>query len=367
MANQILGHNGEDQKFTLMVSMWIQNNFSDSFFGQNPFFYKLKETGRVLPGGWGTDFTLPIMHPVVAGNVAQGVSDAWAARTHQPTQGWTRGRFQMAEYFMPISIADRDIKSTKGSTGRMAVPESMLKINLNRFTEQVRIDFNKPEHDPLSVGTAEQLMSWRTLYNKGGSLSTGLGTPAPHLGQLSTSDAVWGNAASVTGQTANTQYTIGGLNRNAPNGAYFNCIVKQPTSAETLSIDTINNAISFGTRGTDRPDLFVLSQEHFDKVLSIIQLQQRFEDSKMANMFGSFRWRGCDFVMDDDMGILTPGKNLLAVNTQAVSLYCDSDTPSIKATEVDDRPIQAWKASWFVQLIPTLLGRGMGYRHVKVA
>jgi hypothetical protein len=365
----ITGANGEDQKLTLTLRLWLQNNLEDHFYGHNPLFKKLQLGKRIVKEGLGTKIVVPIKYPQAGGPQPAGVSDPYQSKSHSAMTGITSALYDWAEYTMPISVPERELKAQGSMTKKLGYMESVMDIGMDRFMDKLRQDVMAAENDPLSIGTTERLASLRTFFNKGGAATTGPTLPLPLASQLSASDALWGNAAAPTATTA--QYVIGGINRNAAGNAYFCVPVKNPTTAQALDRTAVNQMITLGTRNSDKPDMLLVTQGHYDVLMGILQQQRQILDSKLTDYgFDAFQWRGCDVFWDDDIPIFNPGTNgynMFAINSKALKLVSATEEPEVVQGAVDtERSIKTWRAQWFGQLVMTKMGRGAGARHANL-
>lgn len=365
MSINVIGANGEDIRLTLTIQNWLSNKLYDNFFGHNPFFYKLKAKGQVVKGGLGNQLRIPLKYPSPDRPIAEGVNDPYAALSFQPIGGLTSSLWEWAEYAMPISVPLRELKLQGSLTKKVDYMASIMEISMDSFADKLRQHMFAPENDPLSAGASTRLASFRTLFNKGGSATTGPYSPFPRPAQLSQSDATWGNAAVTSGTPV---YTVGGINRNAAGNAYFCVPVKNPSVAESFGKTAINNLITLATRQNDKPDLGILYSNHYDVLMGILQQQRLISDSKMTDAgFESFSWRGVDFIFDDDVPLAAPGINAWIVNTKALELHVDTMEPEVKEKDSPDQLIKSWIAMWYGQLVMKNMGRGSGARHANLA
>lgn len=374
MPISITGANGDDQRLTMTLKLWLQNNLADQFFGHHSLFTKLKSLKRVVTGGLGTEIVIPTKYPAQGGPAAEGVSDPYAARSHSPMTGITSLKYTAAEYLMPISAPIRELKLQGSLTKKVDYLQSVMELAMDRFMDKLRQDVWAAEHNADSAGSATQLASLRTILNKGGTSATSPYSPKALAAQVSADvnslgwDAdIHGVAAAESGQTA--VYSIGGINRNAAGNAYFCVPVFRPgTTATGLSRFAVNKLITAGTRNSDRSDYGILHSGHYDALLGILQSQRQLQDSKLSEYgFDAFTWRGVDFVFDDDVPTAAPGYNMFILNTKALKLVCDTMEPDVEQSEDSERPLKVWKASWFGQLCPTKLGRGLGARYANMS
>lgn len=372
MPISITGANGDDQRLTMTLKLWLQNNLEDQFFGQHALFRKLKELKRIVTGGLGTEIVVPTKYPAAGGPVAEGVSDPYAARSHSPMTGITSLKYTAAEYMMPISAPVRELKLQGSLTKKVDYLQSVMEIAMDRFMDKLRTDMWASESNADSAGSATQLASIRTLLNKGGTSATSPYSPAALPSQVSSNVNSLGWTSGAHGvaavDTGTAVYSVGGINRNAAGNAYFCTPLLNPSSSATLSRFVINNLITLATRNTDRGDLGILTSGHYDALMGLLQSQRQLQDSKLTEYgFDAFTWRGVDWVFDDDCPTAAPGYNAFVINTKALKFMVDSMEPDVQQSEDSERPIKVWKASWFGQLCPTKLGRGLGARHANLA
>jgi len=99
---------------------------------------------------------------------------------------------------------------------------------------------------------------------------------------------------------APTSGTVGGINR--ANWTFWRNNYIDATSAAVSSTNIqsyLNQAIVTTTRGTDRPNLIVLSNTYYMFLLGSLQANQRFEDPELADAgFMTMKYMGTDVILD---------------------------------------------------------------------
>jgi hypothetical protein len=366
----------EKQILVTTVMKWLRNTMADAFSGHSPLFAKLRAKGRLDAGNMGERLTVPMVHPDSSGPQVAGSLDPYIAAAHLPMTGFVRSKFDWAAYFMPVSIPQRDDQLNSGLNAKVQLRKAVMDNARMRFLEGVNQHMWAAEEDPKSAGAEDQLASLCTLLNKGTTSAVGGATapPLPIVEQASNTNEVasWTSANSGVGAyrtTATNAVTlVGGINRNASKGTYFSVPVLNPTTPETFSRTLISKVIVMGQRGSDRPDLVILPRSHYVGLLSILQGQQELQPSKMTDYgYQAFQYMGCDVVFDDMCPTAAPGPTMLAINTDKLMFRCNTQSPEITQSDDPERPLLVWKMWWMCQLVPEVLGRGLGSRHANMA
>jgi hypothetical protein len=354
MPSYILGANGEDQRLTLMIRLWLQSKLADHFYGHHPVFKKLQLLNQVVTGGFGEKVSIPIKYPAAGGPTPEGVQNAYSAMSHSEMTGYTSSLWDIAHIRMPISIPERELELTGSNTKKVSTLDSVMEIATDRFNDYLKQQVWGTE---ATSGGVTTLWPLRTLYNRGtnGTTTTPY-SPAGLSEQL-------GEAVGTT-----PVKTVGNLNRGAAGNGYFCTPVLNPGSAETLAKASINKLITLGIKGSDKPDLLILERNHYDTAMGILQAQRYISESKLADYgFDAFMWRGCDVIFDDDVPTAVPGVNAFAINTKALKLLVKTMEPDVQPIQGRDDSIKAWKANWYGQLVMVKMGRGAGARHANLA
>lgn len=355
MAVPIYGANGEDQRLTMTIRLWLQNKMEDHFLGHNPLWRKLKSLNQVVKGGFGTQIQVPIKYPAPGGPQPEGVTDAYTAMSHSRMTGIGHTLWDMAQYRMPISAPERELVLQGNLTRKLSYLDSVMEIAADRFMDLLRQHSMAAEGNAYSAGSEWQIASLRTLFNGGGVSTTGPYEPLPLAEQLVAAVGV----APIT--------NVGSIERNAAGMAYFCTPLENPGVAEAIGKAPINHLITLGTRGSDRPDLVIVTADHYDVLMGLLQNQRVIAESKLSDFgFDAFTWRGCDVIYDDDVPLTSPGINAFAINTKALKLCVRDVEPEVVPIEGRDDSIKAWKSNWYGALVMTKMGRGAGARHCNL-
>jgi hypothetical protein len=275
----------------------------------------------------------------------------------------------LAEYKLPVSIPERDTKAQGPQTKKADWEDAVVTQAENLFEMKLLADLWAAESDAESAGSAEQLASIRTLLNGGGGSTTGSaaypGFPNTHPGQLLA--AASSSGAAIT--------KVGGLERNAPGGAYFCPPLIRPGSNDSITKAVINNIISASSKSSgaakNRGDFLILKETNYNDLLGILQDQQRYLPSKLADYgFEAIQYNGVDVVYEDALSNFVDAAgntNAFCLNTNAFQLCCgESITPQMRPDVIPGTTTKAWLMVWYGQLIITKFGRGMGSRHTRL-
>ncbi|HEV2471215.1 MAG TPA: phage major capsid protein, partial [Chthonomonadales bacterium] len=344
------------QRLTITINRWLDANLLDLFSSHHPVFYRLRERGNIVAGGLGVNLIEPIFYPSTTGPQVAGVTDSWNPITHSETGNISAAQYTPAEYLLPVSISDYDLDLQGSDTMKVNYAESIMKISVAKFLEKLNSDIWAAEGVTGSDGSSRTTLgSLRTYFNGGGSSTTSLGTPAAISEQL----------VAAVGSAPLT--SVGGIQRNAANAAYWCTPLINPGSAATISLEIVNNIISAATRNNDVPDLVILPRKRYDTFMSILQGYQRYTESKLADAgFEAMRYRGADIIFDDNVPTAAPGYNIFAINTKYLKLRCKTMKPQFVMVTDPQRPIRAWLARWVGQLTSGNLGR-VHCRHCNIA
>lgn len=385
MGVNIIGANGENQRLMNTVKLWFTDQLGDHYWNDTAALAKLNANKRILKQGLGEQIVVPAKNPAPGGPTMQGVTDPYVAVTHKPTRGLTRLKFDVAELLMPFSIPIRERRLQGSATKKVAVYKSWLERQQDDWQQALTNMIFAAETNAKSGGAEDQVASILTLVNKGNGNGTTWGDasvgPIQHPAQSTTTNDLNGWSAATYGATparangataANVVMTIGGINRDAANtGVYYSCPVWTPTTPASLGRDLLNKLIAAGSRGNQRVDTYLCQREIWLAIQGMIQAQQQIGQSKMAAYgFQAFTWNGADFVLDenvpDGLGGSTTGQ-IIGFNSKALTMVTDEEEPEVEQGAVDtERPLDEWRILYYCQLIPSMIGRGLGVRHNNI-
>lgn len=366
-----LSNTAFDGKLSLTISAWLSSNLEDVLLGNNAFFTKLRQMGKVKTGGFGIQMVEPLMFPDASGGGPQvnGVTDPYALLTQTAMTGVTSASYTAAEYVIPVSVAQYDMDQQGSDTQKVDLVQSTMENALARFTSKLNADVWAPEENVGSAGTRSQMASIRTFFNAGKGATTGGGTPQALPGQV-------GNQAVASVANVNPVTVVGGIERNATGAAYF--CTPLITAADTLTMQVLSKIYSLTVRNSDHADLIIVHRDSMDKIQSLLTVGggnggQMFTNSKLADAgFEAVRYRGADIIASDEVptscflnnSATAYGYNIFAINSNYLKLRAKSLKPEMLPHD-DQRPIKVWTGRFVGQLTSSHLGR-VHARHVNV-
>ena len=143
--------------------------------------------------------------------------------------------------------------------------------------------------------------------------------------------------------------TIGGID-GAANTWWQSSVHNQGGGDAALSLDNIYNQIIAITYGTDGPDIALTTDALYGKLMNLLDANQRFEDSKLADSgFKNISVMGVPFVADKQ----APAKSVYILNTDHIYLYYHPDWNfSIsQEVEVPNQFVRVAKIAWMGNLV----------------
>ena len=127
---------------------------------------------------------------------------------------------------------------------------------------------------------------------------------------------------------APTTGTVGGIDRAASGNEFWRNQVLSPS--EALTKDTIKKSMHElymkCSRGTDKPDIIVASDDMYTLYNESLIDLQRFSDPKMADAgFETLKFKGADVIYDGGQGGYCPEKHMYFLNTNYLRLRSHKD------------------------------------------
>jgi len=127
----------------------------------------------------------------------------------------------------------------------------------------------------------------------------------------------------------NGQGTVGGI--DSATWTFWRNKFREATGTNTAATPTVANAVSFKgdmnnmwlslNRGTDRPDLIVMSHDFYSLYEVGEQDKQRYADSDLAKAgFTTLKYKSADVVFDDNTNFATTGETAYFLNTNYLYL-----------------------------------------------
>lgn len=220
----------------------------ENIFNSNPLLFRLKEKGIKKDGG------LKIQVPLAyASTTAAGAFEGYDVLSTSPNDQITAAQFEWRQSYAHVSISGR---------------EELINSGKNAF------------HNLLE---AKRMIAERTMEDNLGTALQGSNSGGKDIDGL----------ASVL----STSTTYGGI--AVADFAAWVAKVPSLAVAGTLTKLEIQKLIGQVTIGSDRPSVLVTRQSVYDKIWSLWEGQQRFEDGKMADAgFQSMRVNGLPLVVD---------------------------------------------------------------------
>ena len=282
----------------------------------------------------------------------QGVTDPYNQLIPSETTGWTSAQYTPAEYVLDVSIPEYNVDLQGSETERINHLQSVMEVSMDKFLNQLNNDLWAAEGAAGSAGNQRNVIaSVRTLFNRGGSATTGTVSPIPLTNQLYSGGSGLYVGGGATGTSPITN--VGGIERNGPQGGYW-CTPVVSATVATVTLGKLNNVISLAIRNADSPDLIVTTRANFDAIMEILQGYQRYDKSALADAgFDAMKYRSCDIVFDDNC----PASNLFVMNTKYLNFRTLSMKPRFKAKDDPYRQIYHWESRMVCQLTSGHLGR----------
>lgn len=352
-----------DERATATINLWLSNNYESLFLRDNAFWMKLRQAGRIITQGFGIQMVEPVMSPAPSGASPSviKVSDPYSSITHTSTTGFTGATYTAAEYLIPVSVPYYDLDQQGSDTRKVNYLQGIIERNLEVMMVTLEADLWANEETTNSAGARNRLASIRTFLNAGSVTTNGASTePNPLPEQV-------GNRAVCGTTSATAVTTVGGINRNATEGAYW-CTPIINTSMN-LSVQTLSKIRSSTRRGGRAADLIIMHRDSFDRLQGLASLHgsnggQFFRESRLARLgFEALGFQDADIITDDRVpttcylngSATTYAYNIFAINTRYIKLCVKTLKPQMEMVP-DARPIKAWLGRWLGQLTSSHLG-----------
>lgn len=341
-----------DGVLSASIPLWVQANWASYFLQANPLFAKLKETKRI---NFASTYRIPIWLPSASGPQVAGVSDPYAAVTHSAPDGATALDFTAAEYLIPVSIAQYDLRGNNSRTQKADWAEGVMKAAFEQTWAKINADMWAAEETAGSAGSRSRIMSIRTFMNGGTSATTtASAVPAEHAEQL--------GARALAGATSATAVTtIGGIARATAGGGYICPIVR--TTSDTFTVQVLSGIRTVASVNGKKPGLGIMPASLYDKLMSLFTVGGssggQFRNDSVLGKYGydALRFGTTDLVPDDlcptscYLGATTSMANsVFMLNTDDLELAMDKADLDVEEIP-DSRPLRTWKVVWRGQLI----------------
>lgn len=267
----------------------------DNVFNSNPLLFRFKERGIKYDSG--RDIVQPLVYDDV--NAVEAYEGAQVLST-ELNDNLTAAVFNWRQYSAFFGVTGREEIINGGKQGV---------INLLKTKQKV-----------AELSLLNQLGTDLQGSNSGGKSLDGLGLV------LSTSSTYGGIAVADMAAWAAKQQTLG--------------------TAGTLTLFEMQKLQGKATIGADHPTVFVTRQSVYDKIWSILQPDQRFVDTKMAEAgFGGIKFNGLPIVVDSHVSGSDGGTQdnyIEALNEAYIGLAIHSDVnfKTIPIPQVKDQDVK---------------------------
>ena len=246
---------------------------------------RLKEKGKIRPISGGSK----ILEELEYGEGDMTWYSGYDTITYTPKQLFSAAEFSLKLCAVPVAISGEDILKNAGR-------------------EQVIDLFEKRVDNAM-----------KTMSNKMAAAVYGDGTE-------SSGKAIGGLALLVADSPATG--TVGGINRATSGNEFWRNQVLSPS--EALTKDTIKKSMHElymkCSRGTDKPDIIVASDDMYTLYNESLIDLQRFSDPKMADAgFETLKFKGADVIYDGGQGGYCPEKHMYFLNTNYLRLRSHKD------------------------------------------
>lgn len=256
----------------------------DNVFNATPLLSYLRRKQKPAPGG--TKLVQPLIY---AANTSRGSYQGYDVLTVAPTEEITAAEYDWKQLYVTLTISGAEEAKNRGTAAVLNLLESKMEIAKQSLIEM----FSK------------QL--WGDGTGNGGKDITGIQAAIDD----GTNVAVYGGINRATHTWWKSQYGAG-TGGNRP-----------------LSLSLVNSMITATTRGADRPDLIVTTPELWDALWEILQKQQRYEATRVADTgFDEIRFRGRSVVYDDDC----PEGSMWFINSDYLTLRPHVEYANFKDT-----------------------------------
>jgi hypothetical protein len=285
----------------------------DNIFKSNVLFARLKEKQTKLPGG--ERILLPVAY---ATTTAAGSYYGADTLNTTPNDQITSAEFIWKQYYGNITITGLDELKNGGDAAKVSFVESKVQLAEKSLAYALG-------NDIYSLGSDSQaLVGLRLMVNTGAT--------------------VYGGASTSYGGIDRTSYS------------WWNAQID--TTTTVLSISAMESLFGSCTIGNVHPTLIVTTQTIWDEYFTLLQPQQRFQDSKTADAgWANVTFRGIPVVVDNRC----PSGYLFMINEEYVKLFTHSKRdfkmePFIKPVNQDIATAKVYWAGALCSNNPRLMG-----------
>jgi len=360
---------------------WLEANYMLLTTRRTPLMMMLLLRGNIKKSGYGLTMREPVVTPAPTGPQLVGVTNSYAEVDPQPMTGFTTATYPLAQYLIPVSYSDRQMKEAGGPEEMVNWQQAVFQNALERSMLKLETDLWAPPENALSAGAENQIASIRTLinggYNYGGTAPTDGGYTLLPLQPEQSAVAYVGTSG------ANAVTTVGNIQRSAVGAGYWcpgvvgsGLASGNPAAggqilpgAQAFTIQVLNDLYELAFQTGNEPDLILAPSSIFSKLVYSLttggtnggQIQ---EGSVLAKFgFSSLRFRGANIVVDrrcPTSGFLggtstATANQVFCINTRHLKMRVDGAKPTFKRVVVAE-PIQFEVGQWFAAITSEHLG-----------
>lgn len=279
--------------FTEMVTTTLRNHkrmLVDNVSANNALLRLMKEKGKIRTESGGYEIVLPLDYTE---NATYQRYSGYDTLNVSASDVLSAAKYDWAQVAIHVTASGRELRMNNG-------PERMINLVKARIQNAMRTAANNFSVDLYSSGS---------LTNQIGGLS--------HLIQT------------------NGEGTVGGI--NAATYTFWKNKFKEMTGTGTYaSIQADMNALWLDlNRGTDKPDLIVMTHDLYAAYEATLQDNQRYADAKMGALgFEALKYKSAPVVFDSNSNFTTTGERAYFLNTDYLYLI---EHPDARWTEDDEK------------------------------
>lgn len=258
-------------------SKTIQDNVKNN----NAAYLKMAERGNIRPFTGGHKIIEPLSY---AENTNAGWYSGAEVFTTGLTEELTAPEFAIKQLAVPIVITGLDEIKNSGPAGLIDLLESKVKVAESTLENRLDVGF-------YAAGTEQD-----------GKILTGLAAAVP--------------VDPTTG-------TYGNINRALASNTWWRSRVTDTNAAPAAAtiLGLLNAEFYALTRGTDSPDLLLMDDTTFGVFESVLQSQQRWTQSKLADLgYNALKYKNADVVLTTGLGGNGPAATTFFLNTKYIHL-----------------------------------------------
>lgn len=272
------------QIFTEMVTTTDRTwgrKVTDNVSKHNALLTRMKSKGKIKTVGGGYEIAEPLEY---AENGTYQRYSGYDALNTNASDVLTSAKFPYRQVALHVTASGRELRMNSGR-------EQMVNLVKARKDNAIRTATNRFSVDLYSDGTAtEQINGLANLIQENGQGTVG--------GINSTTWEFWRNKFKTT---------TGTLTPSVANSVVF--------------LGDMNQLWLGLNRGTDKPDLIVMTHDFYSLFEVGQQDKQRYADGELAKAgFSTLKYKSADVVFDDNTNFLTTGEKAYFLNTDYLRL-----------------------------------------------